>query len=130
MVGIGTATHLPLDPVLARLFPDAYNDDSIAAGDFRRYTETRLRERKAAHAAAVTASLARPVPIVLDEAEAAAWLGSLNDLRLALGTLLDVAEEDDPEERLDEPGGDSYNVYLWLTHLQGVLIDALDQPAG
>lgn len=130
MVGIGTATHLPLDPVLARLFPDAYHDDSISAGDFRRYTEERLRDGKTRHAAAMTASLLREAPIVLDETEVASWLGSLNDLRLVLGTLLDVSEEDDAEERLGEPGGDTYNVYLWLTYLQGGLLEALAEPAG
>jgi len=130
MVGIGTATHLPLDPTLARLFPDAYHDDAIAAGDFRRYTELRLRDRKARNAASTSASLERSSPVVLDEAEIGAWLGTLNDLRLVLGTLLDVAEEDDVEERLAEPEGDSYRVYLWLTHLQGSFIEALDEPPG
>ena len=36
----------PDDPVLARLFPDAYEDDGEAAGEFRRYTEMGLRDGK------------------------------------------------------------------------------------
>jgi hypothetical protein len=125
MVGIGTATHLPLDPSLARLFPDAYHDDAVAAGDFRRYTEVRLREGKVRNAAVVTACLGRPSPLALNPEEVAAWLGTLNDLRLVLGVLLDVSEEDDVVERLEEPGGDGYLIYLWLTDLQGALLEAL-----
>src|SRR5215472_12708228 len=33
----------PEDPVLARLLPDAYQDDPEAAGEFRKYTESWLR---------------------------------------------------------------------------------------
>src|SRR3981189_2949218 len=51
MVGIGTATETPDDPVLARLFPDAYQEDSAAAGEFRRYPEQGLRARQGAKAA-------------------------------------------------------------------------------
>src|SRR5215469_3728115 len=36
--------RLPEDPVLARLLPDAYADDPGAAAEFRRYTESSLRE--------------------------------------------------------------------------------------
>jgi hypothetical protein len=32
----------PVDPVLARLLPDAYQDDPDAAGEFRKYTESSL----------------------------------------------------------------------------------------
>ena len=38
----------PEDPVLARLFPTAYPDDDEAASDFRRFTESGLRDGKAA----------------------------------------------------------------------------------
>jgi hypothetical protein len=126
MVGIGTSTHLPLDPTLARLFPDAYHDDAVAAGDFRRYTEVRLRDGKVRNAAVLTATLGRPSPLDLTPEEVSAWLGALNDLRLVLGVLLDVAEDDDPVERLEEEGsGDAYLIYLWLTDLQGALLEAL-----
>ncbi len=46
LVGIGGSSEKSDDPVLARLFPDAYNDDDEAAGDFRRYTEDGLRRNK------------------------------------------------------------------------------------
>ena len=36
----------PDDPVLLRLFPTAYPDDPEAAGEFRRFTESTLRDSK------------------------------------------------------------------------------------
>jgi hypothetical protein len=129
MVGIGTATQAPQDPVLARLFPDAYPDDAEAAGEFRRYTETGLRESKQAAALAALATLAQPgQDRVLTTEEALAWLTSLNDLRLALGTRLDVHE--DWSEQLDRLGDDDptrfwLEVYDWLSHLQEQLVRCL-----
>src|SRR6202046_4411940 len=38
--------ELPADPVVARLLPDAYQDDPEKAGEFRKYTESSLREAK------------------------------------------------------------------------------------
>src|SRR5439155_1762221 len=60
MVGIGTSSSVPDDPVLARLFPDAYGDDPEASAEFRRYTEITLRERKLAAARRAMASLEDP----------------------------------------------------------------------
>src|SRR5436190_15737280 len=84
----------PTDPVLARLLPDAYADDPERAAEFRRYTEDELRTGKRAAAQAVRDSLpAEGGRVVLDESLTNAWLGALNDLRLALGTKLGVTEE-------------------------------------
>jgi len=129
MVGIGTATSAPEDPVLARLFPDAYPDDPQAAGDFRRYTETGLRERK--HAAAMTALATLGEPgkdQVLSAEQTLAWLTALNDLRLALGTRLDVEEDWAVQyDRLtdDDPVRMWLGVYDWLSHLQDQLVGCL-----
>ena len=129
MVGIGTATQPPQDPVLARLFPDAYPEDADAAGEFRRYTETSLRQSKHAAAKAALATLAGPGrDRVLRAEEVQAWLTALNDLRLALGTRLDV--EEDWAEQLDQLPDDDptrfwLGVYDWLSHLQEQLVGCL-----
>jgi Domain of unknown function (DUF2017) len=129
MVGIGTTTQASDDPVLARLFPDAYPDDDEAAGEFRRYTETGLRERKHAAALAALGTLAEPgADRVLTTDEALAWLTALNDLRLALGTRLDVTE-DWAQQYAQIPDGDPtrfwFGVYDWLSHLQETLVGCL-----
>ena len=62
------------------------------------------------------------------EAETMAWLGALNDLRLALGTRLGVSE-DDPEQFAnlteDDPSWTSHLVYNWLGGLQELLVHCL-----
>jgi hypothetical protein len=60
----------------------------------------------------------------LDEADA--WLRALNDLRLVLGTRLDVTEDLDYENiDLNEPRGRDLAVYGYLTWLQEQLVEAL-----
>jgi hypothetical protein len=129
MVGIEEEAMKPEDPALARLLPDAYLDDDEAAGDFRRFTERSLREMKLAHARSVEATLQRSgEKLVLSEDEALAWLGFLNDTRLALGTRIGITE--DAHEELaalaeDDPRAGSFHVYDWLTYLQDSLVHSL-----
>lgn len=130
LVGIGTATHRPLDPALARLFPDAYLGDAAAAGDFRRYTESGLRRRKVDAAMTALAGLESEQPVRLDEGAAQAWLGALNDLRLVIGVRLGVQEDDDPAELVQGPDAEHHLLYWWLTGLQSDLLDAVAAPAG
>jgi hypothetical protein len=117
----------PQDPVLARLLPDAYADDVERAAEFRRYTEDELRTAKREAAHAVLQSLPeKGGRVVLDDTMTDAWLGALNDLRLALGTRLEVTEESYRElEGLDPTTrrARELSVYLWLGWLQETLID-------
>ncbi|RCV49947.1 DUF2017 domain-containing protein [Marinitenerispora sediminis] len=134
MVGIGSSSEKPTDPVLVRLFPDAYSGDAESAGDFRRYTEDGLRRHKRENANAMLAALPEAAGrVVLGPVEAHAWMKSLNDIRLALGTRLGVEEESYQahlrgERRAD--GDDAANtaamhIYDWLGGLQETLVHAL-----
>ncbi len=120
----------PEDPVNARLFPAAYRDDDDAARDFRRFTEDDLRAAKAANALALLDSLPEGGgSVTLDDDTTAAWLGALNDARLALGTALDVDENTSYELaalEADDPRAQRLLVYLWLGELQDSLLIALN----
>jgi hypothetical protein len=120
---------LPDDPVTARLFPDAYRDDDEAASDFRRFTSEELRTSKATNARKLLESLpAGGGSVTLDEEACAAWLGALNDARLALGTALDVNENTNYEFvtlATDEPRAQRLIVYSWLGELQESMLQAL-----
>lgn len=126
LVGLDPDARRPDDPALARLFPDAYLDDTEAASEFRRFTQRSLRDTKSAHAATALDTLRRSgEKVTLSAPEATAWLGALNDLRLALGTRLGITEEgmaefaDLPDE---DPRAASFHVYDWLTFLQESLV--------
>ncbi|MFE4859360.1 DUF2017 domain-containing protein [Streptomyces sp. NPDC056670] len=131
----------PADPALARLFPEAYaseESDELRAksSEFRRFTENDLRARKRADALAVVHCLDGLTPkgdggavLKLTAEDSRHWLGALNDLRLTIGTRLDVTDEDESGElyRLpdDDPRKPMVMAYLWLGVLQETLIETL-----
>jgi hypothetical protein len=111
------------DPVRERLFPAAYRDDDEAADEFRLLTEDSLREGKAQHLAECRAELpSGEGEIDLDDEAAQRWLTVLNDLRLAIGTRLDVSEDDDPAIDPADPDAQLRAIYQWLTALQDSLV--------
>jgi len=129
MVGIDLNATRPQDPALMRLFPDAYLDDDDAAAEFRRYTQRSLRSTKQANAQAVLDSLSNSGDkLVLSDGQVPAWLGSLNDLRLVLGTRLEITDDghEIPED-LDpeDPTFGLHHIYDWLTYLQESLVQAM-----
>jgi hypothetical protein len=124
MVGIGTETEIPDDPALARLLPDGFTDDPAASAEFRRFTEMGLRQRKVADAQEVRRCLGEASPHHLDADQARHWLGFLNDVRLVLGTRLEVTEE--PVELAeDDPRLPLFGLYGWLGVLQETLVASL-----
>jgi hypothetical protein len=121
--------QIPDDPVLARLLPDAYQDDPAAAGEFRKYTESSLREAKKYFAHTLLETLPPSggrVKLTGDQARD--WLRALNDVRLMFGVRLEVTE--DFEEQLaglapDDPRVAAFEVYGWLGAVQESLVRAL-----
>jgi len=129
MVGIDPFAERSDDPALRRLFPDAYADDEDAAAEFRRFTERSLRDTKLAHARTVLDSIDRAgTKIVLTDGEAAAWLGTLNDLRLTLASRIGL-DEDNHEAfhqlPASHPAFALFHLYDWFTFLQETLVNAL-----
>lgn len=121
------AGDLAEDPVLARLLPDGHRGDPEIAAEFRELTEASLRSGKADDLATMRASLPDGGGEVrLDPEQAAAWLRTSNDLRLALGVRLDVTEDTEPPDELVGEQDQQLALYYWLTALQGSLVDALD----
>jgi len=123
-------TSPPEDVVLQRLLPDAYKTDDHASAEFRRFTERGLRDGKVSDAKRVLAALEESSSvddgIVLEPDDQLRWLRALNDLRLAIGTRLDIKEEDDYGvwEKLpdDDPRRLTYDLYDWLGYLQSALL--------
>ncbi len=113
------------DAAVARLFPPAYRDDK----DAERESEFRLLagdELRTSHLAALTTLEQSAEAERLDEEQLLAWMRAINDVRLVLGTRLDVTEEGDERPTdLSDPRAPAFAVYDFLTWLQGEIIDAL-----
>jgi hypothetical protein len=113
----------PDDGALRRLFPPAHADDAEAEREYRGLVHDELLEGRRRALQIVDETLDRDR---LSEEEAETWLGALNDVRLVLGTLLDVTEdtyamgldENDPRDR-------ELAVFAYLSWLQEQLVDAL-----
>jgi Domain of unknown function (DUF2017) len=120
---------VPTDPVLARLLPDAYRDDTEAASEFRKYTESSLREAKKYFGQTLLDTLPPEggrVKLTADQARD--WLRALNDVRLMFGVRLEVTE--DYEEQLaslepQDPRVAAFEVYCWLSAVQESLVRAI-----
>ena len=133
MVGITSHDSPPEDEVLHRLLPNAYADQ-VDASEFRRYTESTLRQKKQAHAISMRIHLksSDDGTIDLDHDNANAWRGGINDIRLALGVRLKVENNSHEELELlspDDPLRGVYAVYTWLGWLQETLLSALIDDA-
>jgi uncharacterized protein DUF2017 len=121
------------DPVLKRLFPDAYPHDTAASAEFRRFTERDLRATKVAEAQVVLDRLAttelgaRDLRIPRDEVEA--WLRTLTSVRLAVATRLGITDAAAADELNalpdDDPRSFMASVYDWLGFAQETMINAL-----
>ena len=119
------------DPVMARLLPDGHRSDPELAADYRELTESSLRSGKTDDLATVRATLPPDGGEVrLDLDQAGAWLRTSNDLRLALGTRLDITEDTEPPDEIADEQDQQLAVYYWLTSLQGSLVDALADGRG
>jgi uncharacterized protein DUF2017 len=112
------------DAAVARLFPPAYKDDPLRNFDFDRQThDPLLRSRLEAISTIETTADVE----TLSTEQARQWLGVLNDLRLVLGTRLDVTEDEDGSGFQDDPEtADAFALYRWLTGLLGGLLEAID----
>ncbi len=113
------------DPALYRLTPPAYDkpDDLELEDEYRRLMGDDLLER---HKAALDVMETTVDRERLTEDEVHAWLGALNDLRLVLGTRLDVTEDLDvgsiPPQ---DPRQPAFALYHYLTWLQDEAVSAL-----
>ena len=111
----------PEDPSLRRLRPHAYDDEDVER-EFRAIVGRELESRRLENLRALAETANRDR---LDAEELDRWLAALNDLRLVLGTRLDVAE-DQFAEGFDPSAPNAYGlaVYAFLTWLQEAAVGA------
>ena len=111
----------PEDPSLRRLRPRAYEDEEVER-EFRSLMGAELESLRLENLRGLAETAGRDR---LDAEELDRWLAALNDLRLVLGTRLDVTE-DQFADGFDPSAPHAYElaVYAFLTWLQEAAIEA------
>jgi hypothetical protein len=113
------------DPSLVRLYPPGHEDDAERDAEFRALTRSDL-----------TAGRLESLRIMEETADAerltheqvVAWLNGMNDMRLVLGTRLDVSEDPEAEARLASgPDASAFALYSYLGLLVEQAVRALSE---
>jgi uncharacterized protein DUF2017 len=115
---------MPTDDVgVGRLFPPAYMDDAERDAEYRRMVHDDL---VAEHLAALQVMEQTIDARRLSEDQLTSWLAALNDLRLVLGTRLNVTE-DTYQEEMDQhdPNAPAYALFFYLGWLEEQVVEAL-----
>ena len=110
------------DPGFRRLFPVAYADDPEREAEYREMVRDELIEKRLANVDTVLATLDASR---LSEEELLAWMSAVNDLRLVLGTRLDVSEETDLAVDPSHPDAAALGLYGSLGWLLERCVDAI-----
>ena len=111
----------PADPSVRRLFPPAYRNEEKAEADYQNLMHDDLLEH---HRQALTVMEETIDADRLDEEQVVSWLSALNELRLVLGTNLDVSEGTEPVDPSD-PRAPGLALYGYLSWLEEQVIEAL-----
>ncbi len=111
-------------PLLQRLFPPPYGDDTERNEGYAALARPELVDHRLESLDVLVASVQAAT---LDEDELAAWMRSINDVRLVLGTVLDVGEEEPDELEVDEQELPTRQAYEFLTELLDVIVVARAQ---
>jgi hypothetical protein len=115
------------DPVVARIFPDAFEEEEDRRA-YRDMVDDDLRAQKLGAMRTVSETLEGAT---LSDDEVDAWLVTLTDMRLAIGTRLDVDEEQMAAELdPDDPSTASMAVLHWLGFLQESIVQAASEQEG
>lgn len=124
-----TSENPSSDPAVARLFPPALAEEDVLGNlEYEQQHGDELLLGKLEALDTVDRTLDRRE---LTEDELLAWLGSLNSIRLVVGTRLGVTEASTERDFADDER-EMFALYGYLTWLQGWVIEALDRdlPAG
>ena len=137
ITGIRTGNSVaPEDNTLKRLLPDFYRrstDHPAGSGpaDSLNSALRSLHEPEIIDAKRQAAQeLLDTVPagggkFELTEPQARAWVAAINDVRLALGTMLEIGADGPDRLPTDHPMAGHLDVYQWLTVLQDWLVVSL-----
>ncbi|RWR24698.1 DUF2017 family protein [Agrococcus lahaulensis] len=126
------------DPVMARLYPDAYADPQDAA-EFRRLASVDIAGERIRSMTRMVADLEAALPtevdgdeveLEVDEEGADAWLRSLGEVRLVLHVRTSQEPGQLHPDVTDDDIAQFRDVADWVLFVQGTLLEALDGRIG
>jgi len=102
--------------LLDRLFPHAYPDDDEKEAEYQRLMREELVASRVKALEAVSQLLESEPTTVLDEGQTIAFMQSVNAIRLVLGSLLGIDDDDSADEAdgADSPEHQLYDFLSWL----------------
>jgi len=107
-------TEADPSPTVARLFPVVHPEHPERESEYQRLMRDELVTSRLASIDAVQGVLAGTGrKVTLDEGQLLAFMQSVNAVRLVLGTLLDVGEDDEPSAD-DAPEQHLYGYLSWV----------------
>ena len=113
----------------ARLFPVVHPDRPADEEEYQRLMRDELVTSRLAAIDTVEAVLARPGrKVPLDEAEMLAFVQAVNSVRLVLGTVLDVGEDDEAgllDEDVAVDDSPEYHLYAYLSWVLDASVRAM-----
>ncbi|MGI9125698.1 MAG: DUF2017 domain-containing protein [Mycobacterium sp.] len=128
ITGIRTGNSVPpQDATLGRLLPDFVkdhgDDDAASNGALRSLHEPQIIDAKIAAAQRLVDTLPDGGGrLELSEEDANIWISAVNDIRLALGTILQIGPQTPERLPPGHPMAAHLEVYHWLTVLQEYLV--------
>lgn len=129
LTGIRTGNPAPpQEATMKRLLPDFVSDqrgddEAAASAALRSLHEPQIIDAKIAAAQRLLDTLpGGGGPVELTEDDANAWIAAVNDIRLALGTILGISPEGPDRLPAGHPMAAHLEVYQWLTVLQEYLV--------
>jgi hypothetical protein len=124
-------TDIPTSPLLDRLFPKAYTaeEDAEKEAEYQRLMREELVASRLFQIEAVAGYIASGEGQTLDEGQVIALMQSVNAVRVVLGTMLDLTDDDDSDQD-DVPGEDDEfeierRLYAFLSWLLDWIVRSL-----
>ena len=114
----------PDDPWLQRLFPTAYPKDPEREQEWQLLMSLDLHAKRRAQLQGLAAT---SDATTLTEEELSIWVQAINDIRLYIGTRLEVSEETEDDDFDDEDDRYLYAIYQVLAYLQEEAVEALSE---
>ena len=112
------------DSAAWRLFPNAYQDDKEMAAEYEEMVGDQLRDGRLTSIEIVERTLDASE---LDADQLNAWMGAVNDLRLVLGTRLDVTEDSEMGDYNTNTAQTLFSAYAYLGYVLESIITAITE---